>query len=156
VEYGDYECPHTRKVAAWIRTLRKELTHHFCYIFRHLPLGNIHHHSTFAALASEVAAQRGLFWEFHEKLITHPTLPTTAVILSLAAQLGIPEDELLKELDDQATVVRVAQDALSGDDSGVTSTPAFFLNSTRLEGPLSFEILKDNMLHVLAGHHLFT
>jgi protein-disulfide isomerase len=154
VEYGDYECPHTRRAAPWISALLREFGANLCYVYRHYPLDAIHPHATLAVLAAELAAARGKFWELHEKLLSHTKVLSSDLMIELAASVDISEVDLLTQLDDDPEIDHVTHDVVGGEDSGVTSTPAFFFNGARLEGPVSFEILRTNLLHVLSGHRL--
>ena len=41
------------------------------YVFRHLPLTDVHPNAQIAAEAAEAAAAQGKFWEMHDRLLTH-------------------------------------------------------------------------------------
>jgi protein-disulfide isomerase len=41
------------------------------YVWRHLPLTDVHPHAELAALASEAAAGQGAFWKMHDQLLEH-------------------------------------------------------------------------------------
>ena len=41
------------------------------YVWRHLPLNDVHPHAQLAAEAAEAAAAQGKFWEMHDQLIEH-------------------------------------------------------------------------------------
>ena len=53
------------------------------YVWRHLPLNDVHPHAQLAAEASEAAADQGKFWEMHDMLLAHqdeltPARPSSA------------------------------------------------------------------------------
>ena len=58
------------------------------YVWRHLPLNDVHPHAQLAAEASEAAAAQGTFWEMHDLLLDHQDAlrPTD---LWYAEQLGL-------------------------------------------------------------------
>lgn len=148
VEYGDYECPHSMKAFSWVNKLKAEFGSELCYIYRHFPLGQIHPHSELAAAASEAAGLKNKFWEMHELLFTRQEMLSIKLIKRMAGILNLNEDELLYNMG------QVELDITSGEDSGVTSTPAFFFNGMRLEGPVSYMILRENIIKSLAGQIL--
>lgn len=151
VEYGDYECPHSTKASQWIPHLLNDFGNNLCYIYRHFPLAHIHPHSALAALAAEAADIEGKFWKMHEALFRNHLMISTDVIMSIAEELKINEDTFIQSLDREDLVDRICEDIISGEESGVSSTPAFFINGIRLEGPISYEILRDNMINSISG-----
>src|SRR5687768_9910991 len=69
VEYGDFECPYTRRVRPVVRRLRQEeFGDRLLFVFRNFPLSRIHPHAQAAAEAAEAAASQGRYWEMHDLL----------------------------------------------------------------------------------------
>ncbi len=68
VEYGDYQCPHSREAHAVIQQVQQKLGSQLCFVFRHFPLTQIHPQARQAAEAAETASDQGMFWQMHEKL----------------------------------------------------------------------------------------
>ncbi len=52
------------------------------YVFRHLPLSDVHPNAQMAAEAAEAAGAQGAFWEMHDLLFAHQDALT---LLDLAA-----------------------------------------------------------------------
>ena len=71
VEYGDFECPFCSRATGSIRDVREHFGDRLRYVFRHLPLEDVHPHAALAAEASEAAAAQGKFWEMHDHLFAH-------------------------------------------------------------------------------------
>ena len=71
VEYGDYECPYCGQAEVVIRELLDSFGDDLRYVWRHLPLNDVHPHAQMAAEAAEAAAAQGKFWEMHDKLLDH-------------------------------------------------------------------------------------
>ena len=63
VEYGDFECPYCGRAEPVVRELLAE-TGDVRYVFRHLPLTDVHSHAQLAAEGAEAAARQGAFWEY--------------------------------------------------------------------------------------------
>ena len=68
VEYGDFECPYCGRAESVIRALLADYGD-LRYVWRHLPLTDVHPHAMLAAEGSEAAAQQGKFWEMHDQLL---------------------------------------------------------------------------------------
>ena len=71
VEYGDYECPYSRRAYREIERVEARLGDGVRFAFRHFPLTEIHPHALVAAAAAEAAALRDRFWEMHNMLFHH-------------------------------------------------------------------------------------
>ena len=69
VEYGDYECPYCGQAEIVIRELLDEFGDELRYVWRHLPLNDVHSHAQMAAEATEAAGAQGNFWGMHDKLL---------------------------------------------------------------------------------------
>ena len=70
VEYGDFECPYCGQAEPVVRELIREFGD-VAYVWRHLPLADVHPHAQLAAEAAEAAADQGAFWEMHDLLLDH-------------------------------------------------------------------------------------
>ena len=70
VEYGDFECPYCGRAEPVVRELLADFGD-VRYVWRHLPLSDVHPNAELAAEASEAAAAQGAFWEMHDLLLDH-------------------------------------------------------------------------------------
>src|ERR671931_2521904 len=70
VEYGDFECPFCGQAESVVRELLRDFAD-VRYVWRHLPLNDVHPRAQLAAEASEAAAEQGAFWEMHDLLLDH-------------------------------------------------------------------------------------
>src|SRR3954464_14090187 len=71
VEYGDYECPYCGQAEVVIRELLASFGDDLRYVWRPLPLNDVHEHAQFAAEAAEAAGAQDAFWPMHDTLISH-------------------------------------------------------------------------------------
>lgn len=133
VEYGDFECPWTSMAGPTTDELLAE-NRDIRYVWRHLPLRDIHPHAQLAAEAAEAAAGQGAFWEMHELLLSNQDKLGTDHVLAYATQLGLDLDRFRTELDTHHYAGRVWRDISSADRSGVAGTPTFFINGQRHDG----------------------
>jgi Na+/H+ antiporter NhaA len=140
VEYGDFECPYCGQAEAVLRELVSDFGE-LRYVWRHLPLSDVHPHAELAAEASEAAAQQGAFWQMHDLLFEHQDALRPGDLYSYAAQLGLDVERFAADLRDHRMAGRVAEDVDSADLSGVSGTPTFFVNGIRHYGAYDVETL---------------
>ena len=88
-EYGDFERPFCGRATGVVRELRERSGEELRYVFRHLPLSDVHGHAELAAEASEAAAAQGRFWEMHDALFAHQGELEVEDLMGYAADLGL-------------------------------------------------------------------
>jgi protein-disulfide isomerase len=135
VQYGDYECPYTRRSLAEVEELRAELGDDLRWVFRNFPLVEIHPHALRAAEAAEAAGAQGRFWEMHALLFGHQEALEDSDLFRYAGELGLHIETFAAHLASGAHLDRIRDDIDGGKQSGVDGTPAFFTNGVRHEGP---------------------
>ena len=134
VEYGDFECPFCGLAAPAIRELLSEFGD-VRYVWRHLPLNDVHPLAQVAAEAVEAAAAQGAFWEMHDALLEHRGDLTEADLYRHAEELRLDGERFADDIRRRAGDARIAEDVDSADLSGVAGTPTFFINGRRHSGP---------------------
>ena len=144
VEYGDFECPYCGQAEPVVRELLRDFGD-VRYVWRHLPLSDVHPHARLAAEAAEAAADQGAFWEMHDLLLDHQDLLTFGDLVRYAEQLGLDVERFTNQLQDHAGAARVAEDVDSADLSGVSGTPTFFINGRRHYGAYDIDTLTNEV-----------
>jgi Na+/H+ antiporter NhaA len=134
VEYGDFECPYCGQAERTIRELLQENGGDVRYVWRHLPLNDVHPNAQIAAEASEAASDQGKFWEMYDVLFAHQGDLQLSDLHNYAVELGLDADRLCDEVRHREHLSRVNEDVRSADESGVSGTPTFFINGRRHYG----------------------
>jgi Na+/H+ antiporter NhaA len=134
LEYGDYECPYCGQAEVVIRELLDSFGDELRYVWRHLPLNDVHPHAQMASEAAEAAAAQGEFWALHDTLLAHQDELTLTALRSDAEQLGLDVDRFWEELRRREHAARIDEDVATADASGVAGTPTFFINGRRHHG----------------------
>jgi Na+/H+ antiporter NhaA len=134
VEYGDFECPYCGQAEQVIRELLGSFGEDVRYVWRHLPLNDVHPSAQFAAEASEAASAQGNFWDMHDTLLSHQGDLRPTHVAAYAQEIGLDGERLLSEIHRRAYASRVSEDVASADESGVSGTPTFFINGRRHYG----------------------
>jgi protein-disulfide isomerase len=149
VEYGDFECPYCGMAEPSVRELLRDFGD-VRYVWRHLPLTDVHPHAQLAAEAAEAAAEQGAFWEMHDLLLDHQDALTVRDLIGYAASLGLDVDRFRAYLRSHSGADHVAEDVDSADLSSVSGTPTFFVNGKRHYGAYDIETLSKAVKLALA------
>jgi Na+/H+ antiporter NhaA len=134
VEYGDYECPYCGQAEVVIRELLDSFGDDLRYVWRHLPLNDVHQSAQTAAEAAEAAAAQGRFWDMHDRLLAHQDELSPRDLWHHARELGLDIERFKEDLRTREYAGRVADDVRGADASGVAGTPTFFINGQRYQG----------------------
>jgi len=140
VEYGDFQCPYCGRAEGAIREL---LAGHgdVAYVWRHLPLNDVHPFAQQASEAAEAAAEQGRFWEMHDLLLDHQKALRLPDLQRYAGEIGLDLDRFADDLRRHEGAPRIAEDVDSADLSGVSGTPTFFVNGKRHYGAYDIDTL---------------
>jgi protein-disulfide isomerase len=140
VEYGDFQCPYCGRAEPVVRELLREIGD-LRYVWRHLPLNDVHPRAQLAAEAAEAASRQGAFWPMHDLLLDHQDALEPSDVLGYADQLGLDMDRFTDDLESHRGAAQIAEDVESADLSGVAGTPTFFINGRRHHGAYDIEAL---------------
>jgi Na+/H+ antiporter NhaA len=143
LEYGDFECPYCGRAEQVIRELLSSVGSDVRYVWRHLPLNDVHPRAQLAAEASEAASAQGSFWEMHDALLADQESLRVSDLQRQAAELGLDLERFNDELHGHQHAGRVLEDVVSADESGVSGTPTFFINGRRHYGVYDIDALTE-------------
>jgi Na+/H+ antiporter NhaA len=155
VEYGDFECPYCGMAEPAVRELLRDFGD-VRYVWRHLPLTDVHPHAQLAAEASEAAGRQGAFWGMHDLLLEHQGALNARDLMGYAASLELDTSQFGADLRKHAGAGHVAEDVDSADLSGVSGTPTFFVNGMRHYGAYDIESLEKAVKLALARTKIST
>jgi Na+/H+ antiporter NhaA len=141
IEYGDFECPYCGQAENVIRELLGTFSDELRYVWRHLPLNDVHPRAQLASEAAEAAGAQGRFWEFYDRLLANQEALSAQDLGRYAEELGLDVERFWEELRRHEHSARVAEDVASADSSGVSGTPSFFINGRRHQGAYDSETL---------------
>ena len=141
VEYGDFECPFCARATGVAEELRARFKDELRYVFRHLPLPDVHPHAELAARAAVAAQAQGQFWEMHDLLFAHQDQLEFEDIVGYAAELDLDVESFLRDLESEDAAARIRADVASAEASGVRGIPTFFIGNQRHTGPHDAETL---------------
>lgn len=144
VEYGDFQCPYCGDAYPVVHDLLERFGEQLRFVFRHMPLADLHPRAPFAAEAAEAAGAQGRFWEMHDRLFEHQLELGDEELRGHADAVGVDDAARFDaELREGVHAARVAEDLESGSRSGVPSTPRFFVNGLIHLGSASYAELVE-------------
>lgn len=135
IEYGDFQCPTCRSMYPSVKQLKETYKDKLTFVFRDLPLTNIHPNALAAATAAEAAGQQNKFWEMHDILYENQSAWQSAgvdergsIFEKYAEELKLNLEQFKKDLSSPAVNEKINRDRASARKLGATSTPTFVLN----------------------------
>jgi len=143
VEYGSYDCPHCKQAMVTLGIVRKQFGRPTRLIYRHFPTQTPNSQSQRAAEAAEAAGKQGKFWEMHVHLLEHQHALDDAGLMASAALIGLDTARFATDIETGANAECVRSQFLSGRESGVRSTPTFFIDGIRHDGDWDAETLLE-------------
>src|SRR6185312_3392620 len=129
VEYGDYECPYSRRAFREIERAERRLEGGLRFVFRHFPLTDIHPHALAASAAAEAASLQDRFWDMHELLYHRQKALGEEDLRRYASDLELDLDRFDDDRKSERVLDRIRRDVDSGVASGeVLGTPTLFID----------------------------
>jgi Na+/H+ antiporter NhaA len=141
VEYANFECQYCGRAEPMVRELIADWDEDLRYVFRHLPLADVHPNAQLAAEATEAAHAQGRFWEMHDLLFANQDQLDPVSLARWAGELSLDVERFEDDLRRRRHAPRVNADISSADSSGVSGTPSFFINGRRHHGAYDEETL---------------
>jgi protein-disulfide isomerase len=150
VEYGDYECPYCGQAFPVTQSLIREFGPSLRFVFRHLPLSNVHPHAERAAEAAEAAGLQDRFWPMHDLLYENQWNLDDEALLEYARRAGADVRGGEEVLARNGTQQRVEDDLESALRSGANGTPTFFVNGRRYDDSWDFDTFSAHLRSLLS------
>jgi len=138
VEFADFECPYCGQMEKTVRRLRQAYASQVKFVFRQLPLPQLHRYAEKAAEASECAADQGQFWPAVENLYDHQDNLSVPDLERYGTSLGLEATRFDQCLSSGATAARVARDVEDARALRIRVTPTFFIEGRRFEGGMDY------------------
>ena len=134
VEFSDFQCPFCRQAADLLRELRDRYPGQVAVVYRHLPLKG-HRYAESAALASECAAEQGMFEAYHDALFARSDSIGVTGWDAYARRAEVPDLARFRECVDSGRLFsRVEADLRAARRLRFNGTPTFIVNGKSFVG----------------------
>lgn len=160
VEYSDIECPFCRTFHDTMQKLMVDYgqTGKLNWVYRHLPLVNVHPNALKQAEATECAAELGgndKFWSYLDKLIvtTIAEKNPEANLINVATEIGLDKDKFTQCLNSGKYAQKIQGTSIEAENAGAQGTPFSVIKKgtkiVTVPGALPYETLKQNIEQLL-------
>ncbi len=143
VEYGDYDCPHTRRAHGILKDLIADSAVGVALVFRPFPLRHMHENAQQLAEWMQAIREPATFWAAHERLMAQGRMSLEVAEAELSA-MGLDTADLSRHSAEAALGVQADVDR--GLLDGVHSTPSFFFNGAPHDGHYDLDTLRQQLL----------
>lgn len=144
IEYSDFECPFCKRGYETVEALRQKHGAKIRFVFKHLPLVNIHPKAMPAAQWMEAIALQSpeKSWLFHDRLFENQDKLGDEYFRQVAKELGVDVKRAEKDLASPAVKEKIEADIREAKSFKFDGTPGFVVNGVPLRGaypPEAFE-----------------
>jgi protein-disulfide isomerase len=162
IEYADFQCPYC---AAFARQTKPRIIAEYVetgkvyFVYRDLPIAEIHPGAILASHVANCAAEQGGFWQMHGRLFQgfeagewqRGGLEGLQIFLGYARELGLDDAALRSCVESNRYASSIEADVRAAAERGIQSTPVFLINGQPLIGAQPFETFQRAFDQILAG-----
>lgn len=139
IQYGDYQCPGCGGIYPTVKDVVNTNKKDILFVFRNLPLTNIHPNALAAATAAEAAGKQGKYFEMHDTLYDNQSTWENAtgdqrgsIFEGYAQNIGLNIGQYKKDLVSSDVARKINRDVALAKKAGAQATPTFVLNGKTL------------------------
>lgn len=142
IEYGDYQCPACGAYYPVVKQIVDAHKDSLQFVFRNLPLPQLHANAMLAAKYAEAAGAQGKYFEMHDVLYEKQkewsdlgSSVAESTFIGYAKDLGLDTDKLTTDVNATSTTEKIENERIDAIGAGALGTPTFFLNGTLIDNP---------------------
>jgi protein-disulfide isomerase len=143
IEFSDFQCPYCARVVPTIDRILKKYPTQVRFVFRHLPLTQIHPRAQAAAEASACADNQGNFWDYHDLVFANNKAVSDEDLEDHASELGLDMEAFRQCVQNRETQQLVEADIAAGKSLRITGTPSFVINGLPFHGARGIKEFKE-------------
>lgn len=141
VEFSDFQCPFCQRVVPTIDQIVAKYPTQVRFVYRNLPLNNIHPRAQAAAEAAACAGKQGNFWGYHDLIFANNRALTDEDFENHATEIGLDMQAFRECVQNRETQQIVDADLAAAEGLRISGTPSFMINGIPMHGAQSFEAL---------------
>ncbi|HEV7744357.1 MAG TPA: thioredoxin domain-containing protein [Pyrinomonadaceae bacterium] len=141
-EFGDYQCPPCGALHPSLKKLKQEYGPNLNFVFRNLPLTELHKNALIAAQAAEAARMQNHFWEMHDLLYENQDLwkddiNPQSIFWKFAADLGLDTARFSRDMADKQVKLRIEADQAAAAGLSINGTPTILIDGREMRPELT-------------------
>lgn len=147
VEYSDFQCPYCGRGWQTVQSLKKKYGKDLQFVYKHLPLSNIHPEAMTAAAWMQAASLQSMekAFRFHDALYQNQSKLGLEFYKKTAAEMGLDAARLEKDAASPAVMASIQEDLAEAKEFGFSGTPGFLLNGVPVRGAYPLEHFEEIM-----------
>ena len=150
VVFSDFQCPFCAMAAKLTEAVQDKAAPRLRVCFKHWPLTSIHPRAQLAAQAAAAAQLQGKFWQMHDQLYANPRALDREDFVDHAREVGLDVARFERDLESDAVLLRVKQDANEAERLELLGTPSFLINGRRMTDPKTIPDFLDWIAEAIA------
>ncbi len=139
VEFSDFQCPFCAQSAPIMKQVVEYYSGLIQYVYRHMPIDELHPDAWNASLASTCADEQNSFWTYHDEIFANQDNLSKDNLFALAQNMSLDMDQFKSCFDSEKYAYQVRRDMNDGAELDIEGTPTFFVNGEMLSGVLSLD-----------------
>ncbi|MCH8891802.1 MAG: thioredoxin domain-containing protein, partial [Myxococcales bacterium] len=143
VEFSDFQCPFCQRVTPTIDQILAKYPTQVRFVYRNLPLSNIHPRAQAAAEAAACAGNQGDFWDYHDLIFANRRALSDEDFERHASELGLDMQAFRQCVQNRETQQIVDADFATAGRLRISSTPSFVINGIPMSGARSLEAFSE-------------
>ena len=153
VEFSDFQCPYCAKAHEAIQEFLQRHGKDVTFVYKHLPLSQIHPQALPAARAAWAAGRQGQFWAYHDALFANQARLGEPLYGEIATVLKLNLSRFNQDRDGPASLQAIQNDLDQAERLGLSGTPTMVMDQRFLMGPVSVEELEKQFNQLTIGKH---
>jgi protein-disulfide isomerase len=151
VEFSDFQCPYCSKAAEIVGQIKKKYGNKVKIAFKNFPLP-FHKDAFKAAEAGLCANDQGqkYFWKLHDLMFAEQNDLKVEGLINKAKKVGLDMKKFESCLSSSKHAAKVKETMEEGKNTGVKSTPTFFVNGQLINGAQPLEVFSEIIDEALA------
>jgi protein-disulfide isomerase len=145
VGYSDFQCPYCAKAHKIIQEFLQRNGKNVTFVYKHLPLVQIHPQALPAARAAWAAGQQGQFWAYHDALFANQARLGEPLYAQIATDLKLNLSRFNQDRTGSASLQAIQADVDQAERLGLTGTPTLVMDQRFLMGPITVEELEKQL-----------
>jgi protein-disulfide isomerase len=140
MKFSDFQCPYCAVAAADMKSFTQAHEADVLYVYKQLPLVNIHPEAMPAAKAAWAAGQQDQFWLYHDGLFAYQDKLGEDYYVELAEQMGLDMEKFERDRNSPEAQAAIDQDIELARQFDIKGTPSFVMNDLPIPpgAPLEF------------------
>jgi protein-disulfide isomerase len=151
VGYSDFQCPYCADAHKIIQDFLQRNGKNVSFVYKHLPLVQIHPQALPAARAAWAAGQQGQFWTYHDALFANQARLGEPLYAQIATDLKLNLSRFNQDRTGPASLQAIQTDVDQAERLGLSGTPTLVMDQRFMMGPISVEELEKQLNQSMNG-----